>query len=141
MAKSNDLIENVADQVSDMNKRLTEVTCHMSSMVENYDYLLQNQTQVADNHDLVVANQNTIIQNLGIIIHNQTAIIHNQSKIVKNQAYLKTFLFAQVEILTLLTQKPKEEISKEINTYFENAQIEISKGFENPIGESNVISE
>jgi flagellar biosynthesis chaperone FliJ len=135
MAKSNDLIETVAGQVGEIDSKLSSVFTHITSIVENYDFLLQNQNQVADNHDLVVANQNTIIQNLGIIIQNQGSIIHNQSKIVKNQAYLKTFLYAQVEILTLLTKRPKEEISDEINTFFENAQIEISKGFENPIGE------
>jgi len=135
MAKSNDIIETVASQVAEIDKKLSSVSAHMVSIVENYDFLLQNQTQAAENHDLVVANQNTIIQNLGIIIQNQGSIIHNQSKIVKNQAYLKTFLYAQVEILTLLTQRPKEEIANEINTYFENAQVEISKGFQNPIGE------
>lgn len=135
MAKSNDLIETVAGQVGEIDSKLSSVFTHMTSIVENYDFLLQNQNQVADNHDLVIANQNTIIQNLGIVIHNQGSIIHNQSKIVKNQAYLKTFLHAQIEILTLLTKRPKEEIANEVNTFFENAQVEISKGFENPIGE------
>ena len=135
MAKSNDVLDLLLGQLAELNKKMGEFSGHQINMVENYDILMQNQVKVAENHDLVVNNQNTIIKNLGIVIHNQNAIIHNQSKIVKNQAYLKTFLHAQVEILTLLTNRPKADISKEINLYFENAQVEISQGFEHPVGE------
>jgi hypothetical protein len=135
MAKSTDVLENVLDQMADLNKKMTDFSSHLISMVENYDIFMQNQSKVVDNQDIVVENQKTIIKNQGIITHNQSSIIHNQSVIVKNQAYLKTFLFAQIEILTLLTKRPKSEISDEIKSYFENAQLEISRGFENPVGE------
>lgn len=135
MAKSTDVLDSVMDQMADLNKKMTDFSSHLMSMVENYDVLMQNQSKVVDNHDIVVENQKTIIKNQGIITHNQSSIIHNQSVIVKNQAYLKTFLFAQIEILTILTNRPKVEIADEIKSYFENAQLEISKGFENPVGE------
>ncbi len=135
MAKSTDVLDTVMGQMVDLNKKMTEFSGHLLSMVENYDVLMENQAKVVDNHDIVVENQKTIIKNQGIITHNQTSIIHNQSVIVKNQAYLKTFLFAQIEILTILTKKEKSEISDEINGYFEKAQLEISYGFENPVGE------
>ena len=135
MAKSNDVLEMLLEQMADLNKKMGDFSVHQINMVENYEILMQNQAKVVDNHDIVILNQKTIIKNQGIITQNQSSIIHNQSVIVKNQAYLKTFLFAQIEILTLLTKRPKGEISKEINEYFENAQIEISRGFENPVGE------
>jgi hypothetical protein len=135
MAKSTDVLDTVMGKLADLNKNMADFSGHLLNMVENYDVLMENQSKVVDNHDIVVENQKTIIKNQGIITHNQTSIIHNQSVIVKNQAYLKTFLFAQIEILTILTQKDKAEISEEINGYFEKAQLEISKGFENPVGE------
>ncbi len=135
MAKANDVLDILLDQMMALEKKMGEFSGHQVSMVENYDILIQNQMKVSENNDLVLNNQNTIIKNLGIVIHNQNAIIHNQSKIVKNQAYLKTFLHAQVEILSHLTNKPKADIANEINSYLENAQIEISQGFENPAGE------
>lgn len=135
MAKSGDILDQLLEQMADLNKKMANFSLHQVSMVENYEILMQNQTKVADNHDIVVKNQNTIIKNQGIITQNQSSIIHNQAVIVKNQAYLKTFLYAQTEILTLLTNKPKEIISKEITDFFESAQLEISKGFEKPVGE------
>jgi len=135
MAKSVDVLDRLNQQMEALNQKMSEFASHQVNMIENYEILMQNQIQVAENHDLVVANQNRIIENLGIVIHNQSSIIHNQSKIVKNQAYLKTFLYAQVEILTILTDRPKSEIEKEVSDFFENAKIEIASGFENPIGE------
>lgn len=135
MAKSTDVLDNVMDQMTDLNRKMTDFSSHLMSMVENYDVLMQNQSKVVDNHDIVIDNQKAIIKNQGIITHNQSSIIHNQSVIVKNQSYLKTILFTQTEILTLLTQRPKEEIAEEIKLYFEKAQSEIASGFENPIGE------
>jgi hypothetical protein len=135
MAKSGDLIEQMHEQVMQLSSKMSSFTEHQLSMIENYELLMQNQLKFTDNHDTVVSNQNTIIKNQGIITQNQSSIIHNQAVIVKNQAYLKTFLHAQTEILTLLTKKPKTEIAKEINTFFENAQKEIASGFENPVGE------
>lgn len=137
MAKSVDFLANLNQQMDALNHRMSEFANHQVNMIENYEILMQNQVKVAENHDVVISNQNKIIENLGIIIHNQSAIIHNQSKIVKNQAYLKTFLYAQVEILTILTNRPKVEIEKEVTDFFENAKVEIAKGFENPIGEGN----
>lgn len=133
MAKSTDVLDTVMVQLVDLNKKMSDFSNHLLSMVENYDVLMENQSKVVDNQDIVVENQRTIIKNQGIITHNQTSIIHNQSVIVKNQAYLKTIIFAQVEILTNLTQRNKDEVAEEINSYFEKAQMEISKGFEQPV--------
>lgn len=135
MAKSGDILDQLLEQMADLNKKMTDFSSHQLSMVENYEILMQNQIKVVENHDIIVKNQNTIIKNQGIITHNQSSIIHNQGVIVKNQAYLKTFLYSQTEILTILTNKPKEIISKEITDFFKSAQEEISKGFEKPIGE------
>ena len=135
MAKSVDVLDRLNEQLEALNNKMSEFALHQINMIENYEVFMENQVKVAENHDVVIGNQNKIIENLGIIIHNQSAIIHNQSKIVKNQAYLKTFLYAQIEILTILTNRPKKEIEKEVTSYFENAKIEISTGFENPIGE------
>ena len=135
MAKSGDILDQLLEQVADLNKKMTNFSLNQLSLVENYEILIQNQIKVADNHDIVIENQNTIIKNQGIITQNQSSIIHNQGVIVKNQAYLKTFLYAQTEILTLLSNKPKELITKEITDFFETAQLEISNGFEKPVGE------
>jgi hypothetical protein len=135
MAKSKDTLENVYEKVENLNQKTDVFLKHQASLIENYDILLQNQTKVTDNHDIVVANQQTIIKNQSIITQNQSSIIHNQAVIVKNQAYLKTFLHTQSEILSVITQKPRKEIAKEINDFFENAQKEIAQGFEKPIGE------
>jgi hypothetical protein len=135
MAKSGDLIEQMHENVMKLSSKMSSFTEHQLSMIENYELLMQNQLKVTDNHDTVVSNQNTIIKNQSIITQNQSSIIHNQAVIVKNQAYLKTFLYAQTEILTIITQRPKAEIAQEINAFFENAQKEIAQGFEKPIGE------
>lgn len=136
MAKSVDILDKLNQQMDALNSKMSEFANHQVNMIDNYEILMQNQIKVAENHDFVVANQRKIIENLGIIVQNQSSIIHNQSKIVKNQAYLKTFLMAQVEILTILTNRPKSEIEKEVLDYFENAKVEISRGFENPLGET-----
>lgn len=134
MARSSDVLENVNVQLSDLTNNMSNFSKHLSTMVENYDMLTENQVKVADNHDIVVENQRTIIKNQGIITHNQISIINNQSVIVNNQAYLKTLIYGQIQILTLLTNKDKSEISEEIHAYLKTAQLEISKGFEYSIG-------
>jgi predicted metal-dependent hydrolase len=135
MAKSVDTLDKVHTKIGEVNKKMEAFLAHQLQLIENYDIMMQNQIRVTDNHDIVVANQNTIIKNQGIITQNQSSIIHNQAVIVKNQAYLKTFLHTQSEILSVITQKPRKEIAKEINDFFENTQKEIAQGFEKPIGE------
>jgi Mg2+ and Co2+ transporter CorA len=134
MAKSDDILKQIQESLTELNKKVKEFTNNQSNMIENYDILLNNQIKTTDNHDIVVQNQKKIIQNQGIITHNQSSIIHNQSVIVKNQAYLKTLIFTQTEVLSLLTNRPKTEIVKEVEDYLEKAQKEIAEGFEEPIG-------
>jgi Mg2+ and Co2+ transporter CorA len=134
MAKSDDILKQIQESLTELNKKVKEFTNNQSNMIENYDILLNNQIKTTDNHDIVVQNQKKIIQNQGIITHNQSSIIHNQSVIVKNQAYLKTLIFTQTEVLSLLTNRPKDEIAKEVEAYLQKAQKEIAEGFEEPIG-------
>jgi hypothetical protein len=135
MAKSNDILDNIQENLEELNQKIAQLTTHQLSMIENYDMLMQNQLRATDNHDIVVQNQKTIIKNQGIITHNQSSIIHNQAVIVKNQAFLRTIMYAQVEILTHLTQRPKEEISQEIEQFFDKAQKDVAMGFEQAMGE------
>jgi hypothetical protein len=135
MGKTDGILQKSAETLDKLNQKLGNLLLQQASIVENYDLLLQNQQSLADNNDIVVQNQKTIIKNQGIITSNQASIIHNQTTIVKNQAYLKTFLYTQAEILSLLTQRSKEEISAEIQIYFELMKQEATQEIEKPIGE------
>jgi hypothetical protein len=135
MARSTDVLGTMASQMQQLLEKSGEISKQLLALVENYDYMLQNQASITENHDIVTQNQKTIIKNQGIITHNQSSIIHNQSLIVKNQAYLKTFIYTQSQLLSLVSQRPIADIEKEVNNYFENIQQEISKGIEQPIGE------
>ena len=135
MGKTDGILQKSAETLDELNQKLGNLLLQQASIVENYDLLLQNQQSLADNNDIVVQNQKTIIKNQGIITSNQVSIIHNQTTIVKNQAYLKTFLHTQTEILSLLTQRSKEEISTEIQAYFELMKQESIKDIEKPMGE------
>jgi hypothetical protein len=134
MAKSGDILFQIQESLAELNNKVKEFINNQSNMIENYDILLKNQLQTTENHDIVVQNQKTIIKNQSIITHNQSSIIHNQSVIVKNQAYLKTLIYTQTEVLAQLTNRPKSEITKEVEDYLEKAQNEIAEGFEKPIG-------
>ncbi len=135
MAKSNDVLSQIQESLAELNKKVSDFVNNQNNMIENYDILLRNQLQTTENHDIVIQNQKTIIKNQGIITQNQSSIIHNQSVIVKNQAYLKTLIYTQTEVLALLTNRPKNEIVNEVESYLEKAQKEIAEGFEKPIGE------
>jgi hypothetical protein len=133
MAKSGDILEQTNQNLSELNAQINEFSNHQINMIENYDILLQNQLKTTDNHDIVVQNQKTIIKNQGIITFNQSAIINNQGLIVKNQAYLKTMIFTQAKIISLITKQPVEEVVLEVESFLQNTQSEISKGFEETI--------
>lgn len=135
MAKADSSSQKSAETLNELNQSLGNLLLQQASIVENYDFLLQNQQILVNNNDVVIQNQKTIIKNQGIITSNQASIIHNQTTIVKNQAYLKTFLHTQTEILSLLTKRSKEEISTEIQNYFELMKQESIKEIEKPIGE------
>lgn len=136
MAKSNDILEQIQQSLADLNQKFGEFSNHQSNLIENYDILMENQLKTTENHDIVIQNQKTIIKNQGIITHNQSSIIHNQGVIVKNQAYLKTLIHAQTEIISLLSNRPKDEVADELEAYLQKAQKEIAEGFEKPIGEN-----
>ena len=40
MAKSTDVLDNVMDQMTELNKKMTDFSSHLMSMVENYDVLM-----------------------------------------------------------------------------------------------------
>jgi hypothetical protein len=133
MAKSVDVVFQINENLQALQQSMVDFTAHQLSMIENYQILMQNQLKVTDNHDIVVENQKKIIQNQGIITHNQTSIISNQAVIVKNQAYLRTLIHAQAKLIALVSNKTLEEVNQELDHFLENAQLEISKGFEKPV--------
>ena len=133
MQKNDNSLEQLLADVENMKQQLALFSEHQASMIDNYSIMMQNQGKVVENHDIVIRNQQTIIKSLGIIIQNQSSIIHNQNLILNNQAYLKTLIHTQTEILSILSNRNKEEISKEVHEYFLKMQGEISKGLEPPI--------
>lgn len=133
MAKADDKLEQLKEELTNINKLMQSFVEHQKEMIDNYDILTQNQLQGTENQDIIINNQKIIIKNQTIITQNQSSIIHNQSVIVKNQAYLKTLIHTQTEVLALLTKRSKNEISEEVNNFLIKAQEEITQGFENPL--------